>query len=289
MITLQHDTEVSLSLYKSPDATSYIKTYELKWSELLHALSKPATNTQKYARGTGIYGHMNSTDNYRRNNGNVIDRSVIAIDYDELPTDMDINRHVSDVVKFSYCIYSSHNNAPNNKRYRLLIPITQAISPELYGGVVRALQYALKLPGYDAQSETISQAMALPTVPDDGRYFEFYYQDAPILPHESAVKMGEHFKKRDTDNEIKAATSDEDWLEILSGLNQSEGPGRNTGMTKLLGHLLSKNVNPTVIYGLLKHWDLSNNPPLQDEGAFDKTFQSIFKKHHRSKQKGVNS
>lgn len=282
MITLQHDTQVSLTLYKSPDATTYINTYNLNWSELLRALSKPTLNTRKYARGTGVYGQMKNEDNYRRKNDNVIDRSIIAIDYDELPLDIDINRHVSDVVKFSYCIYSSHNNAPDNKRYRLLIPISKPISPELYGGVVRAFQYALKLPGYDEQSDIPSQAMALPTVANDGQYYEFYYRDAPILPYESAVKMGEHFVKRDTNNEVKAATSDEDWLEILSGLNQSEGPGRNTGMTKLLGHLLSKNVNPTVIYGLLKHWDLSNNPPLQDEGAFDKTFQSIFKKHHRS-------
>ncbi|MGO1989290.1 primase alpha helix C-terminal domain-containing protein [Mammaliicoccus vitulinus] len=283
MITLQHDTQVSMTLYKSPDATTYINTYNLKWSELLHALSKPALHTRKYARGTGVYGQIKNNDNYRRKNDNVIDRSIIAIDYDELPLDVDFNQHVSDVVKFSYGIYSSHNNAPNNQRYRLLIPISQPITPELYGGVVRAFQYALKLHGYDEQSEIPSQAMALPTVADDGQYFEFYYQDAPILPYESAVKMGEHFKKRDTDNEIKAATSDEDWLVILSGLNQSEGPGRNNGMTKLLGHLLSKNVNPTVIYGLLKHWDYSNTPPLQDEGAFDKTFQSIFKKHHRSK------
>lgn len=272
---------IDIALYNNISANSFRESQKIKWSELVNALKKPLKKATKYQRGVVLFGTV--AEGGYRNNENVISRSALVLDYDNITVDTDFNKLISDQIKYSYIIHSTYNHSKSDKRYRLIIPCNTPISPDVYSYAVKNLANGLNIEGYDPQSEIASQVMALPCVKDNGETYEFYYQEGDYM--ESKIFQKHYDQSIKQDKGHRGAFLSNEWLDYLKPL--SEGEGRNTSLTKLLGHLLAHNVNVNVAYYLLRAWNNEHNIPLNIK-EFDKTFNSILKinRYKESKKEG---
>lgn len=261
---------IDIALYNNINANSFRNAQKINWSELVNTLKKPLKKATKYQRGVVLFGTV--AESGYRNNENIISRSALVLDYDKIGKDFDFNQLVSDQIKNSYIIHSTYNHSKSDKRYRLIIPCSTPISPDVYSFAVKTLANALNISGYDPQSEIASQVMALPCVKDHGESYEFYSQEGEFIDSTVFQKYYERYETRNKEN--KQAFSSDEWLEYLKPL--SEGDGRNTSLTKLLGHLLAHKVNVNVAYYLLRAWNNEHNMPLSIK-EFNNTFNSILK------------
>lgn len=278
MIELDYDPLISFTVFKDQYTPAPLQHVNDTYSKLLTAVEKPKTG-KKNSNYCFVGGEVKE----HRNNENTLSRSVITIDYDDIPGDIDFFGEVSSAFQYAFAIYSTHNHKPESPRFRLLIPLdrTYELKPDEYRACVQYIANdILEMDYYDPASEVISQVMFLPTV-DAGNEdnYIFKYVDEEILELEPILSVAE--VQRVIKN--KPLVTDEVWETLAQGIGEGQEVGRNSAMTKIVGHLLQKGVNPTLTYYLTLHWDSMNYPPLVDSGEFDRTFESILDKHNKKK------
>ncbi|MCG3401714.1 primase alpha helix C-terminal domain-containing protein [Staphylococcus massiliensis] len=273
MIELDNDTPVEYTVFKNQYEAKPLQHVNGGFSKLLTYLEK-AKIGEKNSNYCIVGGHVKD----HRNNENTVTRSIITIDYDDIPAYISFPDEVSGALECGYALYSTHNHKPDAPRFRLFIPLDRSyeLTPDEYRACIQYItKNLLEMDYYDPQSEVISQVMFLPTVSEDNQDdYIFSYVDEEPLNLEPILSVAE--VQRSITN--KPLVTDELWEEIAVGLNEGESIGRNSAMTKIVGHLLQKNVNPTLAYYLALHWDEQNNPSLYDTGEFDRTFYSIYNK-----------
>lgn len=276
MIELDYDTHVEFTVFKNQYEPQPVQFVTGPFTKLLNFLEKP-----KVGEKNTNYCFVGGEVQQHRNNENTISRSIITIDYDDIPADIDFFSEVSSKLDSGFAIYSTHNHRPEAPRFRLIIPLdkTYKLTSDEYRASVQYIANAiLEMDYYDPASEVLSQVMFLPTVSEDTKQnYIFKYVDEEPLELEPILSVAE--VKRAIKN--KPLVDDKTWETILQGLGEGEFTGRNSAMAKLVGHLIAKRVNPTVIYYLMLYWDEHNEPPLQDEGDFDTVFKSIYNKHRK--------
>ncbi|MDU9418082.1 primase alpha helix C-terminal domain-containing protein [Staphylococcus lloydii] len=276
MIELDHDTPIQFTVFKDQYTTEPVQLVSGPFTKLLNFIQKPKIgdkNTNYCFVGGEVKG--------KRNNENTVSRSLITIDYDDIPVDIDFYSEVASKLDAGFAIYSTHNHKPEAPRFRLVIPLdkTYKLTPDEYRASVQYIATKiLEMDFYDPASEVLSQVMFLPTVNENNvDNYIFKYVDEEPLELEPILAVAEVQRSI----KHKPLVDDDTWQTILKGLSEGEYIGRNSAMTKIVGHLITKNVNPTVIYYLLSYWDEHNEPSLQDEGQFDTVFKSIYNKHRR--------
>ena len=85
-IKLDNDFRISIIQYDSLYANSFRDFDTWNWSDWLNKLQIPMINGNKYKRGLVLYGDVedsNGCEKYRKDD-NIINRSVIALDYDDI-------------------------------------------------------------------------------------------------------------------------------------------------------------------------------------------------------------
>ena len=276
MIELDYDTPVQFTVFKNQYTPEPVQFVEGPFTKLLNFLETPKVG-DKNSNYCIVGGEVKGS----RNNENTVSRSLITIDYDDMPADIDFFGEVSSQLDCGFAIYSTHNHRPEAPRYRLIIPLDKnyQLTPDEYRASVQYIcNNILEMDYYDPHSEVLSQVMFLPTVSEEtAADYVFKYVDEEPLELEPILSVAE--VKRAIKN--KPLVDDKTWETILQGLGEGEFTGRNSAMAKLVGHLIAKRVNPTVIYYLMLYWDEHNEPPLQDEGDFDTVFKSIYNKHRK--------
>lgn len=264
-IELDHDIELNLTFFKNEREGKPIGHVKRTFGQLVEFLSKPKIGP-KNSNAAIVGGEVVRW----RNNENTKNRSIITIDIDDMPLDVDLYSQVSSRFNRAFVIYSTHNHTPDNKRYRLFIPLDKAyeLTPETYRAAVRYIcRDILDIDYYDEFSEVLSQVMYLPTS-ETPEYYEMHYQD------EEVFKLSDILDRL---NVVPAAEipakSNQYWVDILQGV--SEG-GRDVTATKLIGHLLRRYVDPHVAYVLLECWNERNSPPLGQKDL-QRIYKSILK------------
>lgn len=266
MIELDNDVDVKFTMFLNERAGKPLKVADTSFSNLLTFISKP-----HIGKKNSNYAFVGGEVKEWRNNENTVDRTIITIDIDDMPSDIDLFSHVSQNFYYTFGIYSTHNHTPEKPRYRLLIPLDKAydLSPEAYRAVVKHVcTELLDIDFYDHASEVLCQLMYFPTSENPETY-EMHYQDEGI------------FKLSDILGEIEIipaaqipAKSNQYWVNVLQGLHEGEGKGRDSTAASLLGHLLRKYVDPFVAYELMVCWNERNTPPLE-ERDLQKIYKSI--------------
>lgn len=276
MIELDYDTPINFTVFKDQYKPKPLQFVEGPFSKLLSFIE----NVKIGDKNTN-YCFVGGEVKEHRNNENTVSRSILAIDFDDIPADVDFYSEVSSQLDSGFAIYSTHNHKPESPRYRLIIPLdkTYKLTPDEYRASVQYVaNKILEMDYYDPASEVISQVMFLPTVSKENKdNYIFKYVDEEPLELEPILAVAE--VQRSINH--KPLVNDDTWNIILQGLGEGEYIGRNSAMTKLVGHLITKKINPTVIYYLLLYWDEHNEPSLQEEGQFDTVFKSIYNKHRR--------
>lgn len=262
--------------YQNLNADSHVKKMSLSFDQLCIWLSDyGVSSNNKYEAGLYLFANMNE---FYRKNENVISRTALVMDFDELFNEKDILNKFKDTLNFSYIVHSSYNHTVEKPRLRLIIPLDKPLQPKLYSKAIQLIEHALQVK-CDPSSYTVSQAQAKGVKKYVDSPYIFDYQDtyfidtdklAETLKQSKVVenKSSEHIYKRSNDY----------WLSISMGVDEGN---RNATLTSLLGLLFRKNLPDEIIYGLAYAWAKQCSPPIDDKEII-KTYKSIFKRHYNT-------
>lgn len=287
-IKINNDIKVNIVKYKNLSAESFESADEQLWSDWLNRLQIPMNHEYKYKRGLVIYGDVKDGEKdghlieKQRNDANVLYRSVLALDYDDI-TDFkglytSIRKHLEG---YLWAFHSTYNHTTEKPRIRLMVPINEPVSADDYRKYTQALSHKI---GYkiDEGSFQPSRAMALPVRPDKDIPFIFKYNDSPAVTSEDLDEFSTNLENTQKDNLITINYSNQlkkrdssYWRDLAFGVGEGE---RNHSLASIIGLLLRRYVPPELAYGLVTAWGKSCNPPM-DDSEINKTFNSILKKH----------
>lgn len=284
-IKLDNDFRISIIQYDSLYANSFRDFDTWNWSDWLNKLQIPMINENKYKRGLVLYGDVEDSNGYEkyRKDDNIINRSVIALDYDVI-TDF---KRLDDAIHkqlegYSWAYHTTHSHHTEKPRIRLMVPLNEPVSADDYRKYSNALANHI---GYEVDEASFvpSQVMALPVKKDKSAVYMFKHNDAPAVTIEQLglfVTSGSldsnvkpNFNKGNIVNFPKRDSSH--WREIAFGVGKG---GRNNALPSIIGHLLRKGVDLNLVYGYAYLWGKACTPPLSDD-RINRTVISIFKKH----------
>ncbi len=289
-IKLDNDFDISIIQYDNLYANSFRQFDILKWSDWLNKLQIPMNNSDKYKRGLVLYGDVEdevkddeTIPKYRKDD-NIINRSVIALDYDEIREQdfKSLHKAISKQLEgHSWAFHTTHSHTTEKPRIRLMVPLNEPVSADDYRKYSRALANHI---GHkvDEASFVPSQAMALPVKNDKDAVYIFRYNDAPAITIEELNQFSTNLENTQQDKPITVNYSNQYkkrdssyWRDLAFGVGEGE---RNQALASISGYLLRRYVDANLVYGLVIAWGKSCNPPM-DDGEINKTFNSILKKH----------
>ena len=287
-VKLQHDFKINVIEYKNLYSDSFVQNNNLLWSEWINRLQTPMNNDDKYKRGLVLYGDVkdmekdgNLIQKYR-NDENIINRNTLALDYDDITDFKGLYKAICKHLEgYSWAFHTTYNHTTDNPRIRLMVPINEPVSADDYRKYTQALAHQL---GYkiDEGSYQPSRAMALPVRPDKDIPYIFKYNDAPAITIDDLNQLSTNLENTQQDKPITVNYSSQYkkrdssyWRDLAFGVGEGE---RNQALASISGLLLRRYVPPELAYGLVTAWGKSCNPPM-DDGAINKTFNSILKKH----------
>ncbi|MGI2253634.1 primase alpha helix C-terminal domain-containing protein [Staphylococcus cohnii] len=289
-IELDNDFAISIIQYDNLYANSFRQFNTWKWSDWLNKLQIPMNNSDKYKRGLVLYGDVEdevkddeTIPKYRKDD-NIINRSVIALDYDEIREQdfKSLHKAISKQLEgHSWAFHTTHSHTTEKPRIRLMVPLNEPVSADDYRKYSRALANHI---GHkvDEASFVPSQAMALPVKNDKDAVYIFRYNDAPAITIEELNQFSTNLENTQQDKPITVNYSNQYkkrdssyWRDLAFGVGEGE---RNQALASISGYLLRRYVDANLVYGLVIAWGKSCNPPM-DDGEINKTFNSILKKH----------
>ncbi|MDN6838296.1 MAG: primase alpha helix C-terminal domain-containing protein, partial [Staphylococcus equorum] len=267
------------------------------WSDWLNTLQTVRNNDYKYKRGTVIYGDVKDGEKddriikKQRNDANILYRSVLALDYDDITDFKGLNDTIHKQLEgYSWAFHTTHSHTTDKPRIRLIVPLNEPVSAEDYRKYTRALAHKI---GYEVDEASFvpSQAMALPVKRDKDIPYIFKYNDAPAITIEELNQFSTNLENTQQDKPITVNYSNQYkkrdssyWRDLAFGVGEGE---RNQALASISGYLLRRYVEPELVYGLVSAWAMNCSPPIEQEEV-NKTFISILKKDKKNKQKGAN-
>ncbi|MGZ2417247.1 primase-like protein [Staphylococcus caledonicus] len=290
-IKLDNDFRISIIQYDSLYANSFRDFDTWNWSDWLNKLQIPMINESKYKRGLVLYGDVEDSNGYEkyRKDDNIINRSVIALDYDVI-TDF---KRLDDAIHkqlegYSWVYHTTHSHHTENPRIRLMMPLNEPVSADDYRKYSNALANHI---GYEVDQASFvpSQVMALPVKKDKSAVYIFKHNDAPAITSGQLERLSRNLDNTKKDKAITINYSNQYkkrdssyWRDLAFGVGEGE---RNQALASISGYLLRRYVEPELVYGLVSAWAMNCSPPIEQEEV-NKTFISILKKDKKNKQKG---
>ncbi|EZX20753.1 hypothetical protein V070_01817 [Staphylococcus aureus C0673] len=266
------DNLIILQLYRSLNSESHIKEKKMNFQELCRWLAVfSVSDTDKYNSGLYLFAEMSAT--YRKND-NIINRTALVLDFDDLTPEMDIMGKFKEILKFSYVAHSSYNHTAELPRVRLIIPLDEPIEPKYYKPAIELIEKSLNVK-CDPSSYTVSQAQAKGVKKQKESPYIFEYQDTHFMKSKNLVKILDDEISKTESKVITLKRSDDFWSDIAMGVGEGE---RNSSLASLIGLLFRRYIPKELVYGLAYSWAKQCNPPIEDK-EINKTYKSIYKKH----------
>jgi putative DNA primase/helicase len=204
LINIKNDGIIAISVGRSRKETIW-ENRELKWSELLERLegttytAETVEEFRNFPKGKqdevkdvgGFVGGLLREG--RRKGAAVINRTVLTLDADYAREEL---WHIIELLfDFSCCLYSTHKHSKAKPRFRLVIPLGRAVTPEEYEAVARRVAYDLGMDYFDDTTYEPSRLMYWPSTSSDGIY-EFKHQDAQWLKPDEVLEKYADWKDR---------------------------------------------------------------------------------------------
>ncbi|WP_414930502.1 primase alpha helix C-terminal domain-containing protein [Staphylococcus ureilyticus] len=297
-IKLDNDFDISIIQYDNLYANSFRKNDTLKWSDWLNKLQIPMNSADKYKRGLVLYGDVEDGKDgdgifhqKYRNDANVINRSVIALDYDDIDNFKGLYNAICEQLEgCAWAFHTTYNHTTENPRIRLMVPLNEPVNADDYRKYTRALAHKINFK-IDEGSYQPSRVMALPVKRDKDAIYIFKYNDAPAITVKELDKFSTNLENTQKDKSITINYSNQYkkrdssyWRDLAFGVREGE---RNQALASIIGYLLRRYVEPELVYGLASAWAMNCTPPIE-QNEVNKTFISILKKDKQNKQKGAN-
>lgn len=200
MDKLQYDIQLDIATGASRFADVW-RNRKMMWSELLAKLETPARTGETVAefkafkkserdRAKDVGGFVGGRlKGGRRLQSNVVSRQLICLDAD-LVDDLGAFLVSVDLAlgANAWAVYSTHSHTPESPRLRLLVPLSEAISPEAYQPAARKIADSIGIGCFDATTYDIHRLMYWPSCPQDGAY-EFRHNDMPMLDADAILSL----------------------------------------------------------------------------------------------------
>lgn len=170
--------------------SKFWKNTKLTWDELVSRLK----NTTRTSETQGEYFNMtkNQQDDIkdvggyvggkvkdgRRKSGCIVNRTLLTLDADF--ASQDFCDEISMLFGFSYCIYSTHKHTREKPRYRLIIPLSRACTPDEYEAVARMTAYEIGIDMFDDTTYQPHRLMYWPNTSIDGEYVFEHEENEPL-------------------------------------------------------------------------------------------------------------
>ena len=175
------DTQIIIATGKSRSARSW-KSQKMTWSALANKLAEPTVTNETAAE----YAKMSKADqgqkkdvggfvggyipkNGRRVRGSVKERYLITLDADNPSEDflLDLDMELGGM---EYVLYSTHSHTADNPRYRVIIPVDRAMTPDEYQAVSRRIADDIGIDSFDPSTHQAERLMYWPSCPKDVEY-----------------------------------------------------------------------------------------------------------------------
>lgn len=161
------------------------KNQETTWSELVERLKTPArtgetvTEYQKASksrkgRAKDVGGFVGGTlKGGRRVNTAVLSRSLVCLDADNADQAF-IDALKNSLPDTAWVLYSTHGHTPEKPRYRVVIPLSHDVKPDMYQPIARRIAADIGIEYFDPSMYDITRMFYWPSCPSDG---EFIYEN----------------------------------------------------------------------------------------------------------------
>lgn len=229
-----------------------------------------------------ISGRLKAEKNgtIKRNNGSLIYRDLIFLDYDNIDPQSDFHSAVARALNgFSYIIYPTIKHTPHNPRYRLVVKPEKNLSELIYKSIIKEIADKIGLP-FDESSLTWSQLQGLPVTTGDPKDYKMTVVRGKDYPVPQTANQQQGTRQHGVNTNYHPNNSGELSITmrvvntLLNGFGD-EG-GRNVALTRFVGLLLNKYVNCNVktAYDLANIANSVTAAPLP-QNELNKTFESI--------------
>lgn len=198
-IHLQYDGNVQIATGRNRKSTNWVNQ-TIKWSALVEKVTKTKRTKETYADYMAmpkdrqddikdVGGFVGGTViNGRRGRSDIESRTVIALDADHATNISDILSQL-DLIFGCACVwYTTHKHQAGKPRFRILIPMTRAVSPSEYEAIARKVAGIINIEAFDDTTYEVNRLMYYPSTASDGA-FEADRVDAPWLNPEEVLKM----------------------------------------------------------------------------------------------------
>lgn len=222
---------------------------------------------------------------YKRNNGSLIYRDLIFLDYDDIETGVNLPKIVSErLSEYSYIIYSTIKHTAEKPRYRLVVKPSHTMNEATYKEVIRKIANKIRLP-FDLASLTWSQLQGLPVTTGDPDNYLRYVNRGKDYPVPKA-RQNRTTQKSATPYTPKTSGKKSITMRVVDTLLHGFGDegGRNVALTRFVGLLLNRLVDCDVetAYELTQIANSVTSSPIPAK-ELDRTFESIVRAEIRKR------
>ena len=95
--------------------------------------------------GGFVGGHLRDG---RRRKGHVLARSLVTLDLDNLPGDVDLAAALADTLPYAWLVHTTLSHTTDNQRWRIWVWLTRDVTADEYGAVSRRIAQDIN-PGLD--------------------------------------------------------------------------------------------------------------------------------------------
>ena len=132
------------------------------------ALAKGEKDKRKDVGGF-VGGHLK---NGRRRKGHVLARSLVTLDLDNLPTDVDLPAVLADTLPYAWLAHTTLSHTADNQRWRVWVWLSRDVTADEYGAVARRAAQDINpgLSWFDPSTFEPERLMYWPATLQDGDY-----------------------------------------------------------------------------------------------------------------------
>lgn len=197
---MKNDRTIKISVGESRKSLNW-KTQILYWSEFVNRLGQVVRTNEKFADYMSyaksqqdelkdVGGFVGGTlRNGRRKSENVIDRYLVTLDLDNIPTGETKNiLSIVDGLGCAYAIYSTRKHCNNAPRLRVIIPLDRPCTPDEYVPIARKIASIIGMQFMDITTFEPSRLMYWPSASIDSEII-YTYGDKQFVSADGILKM----------------------------------------------------------------------------------------------------
>lgn len=236
------------------EAITRFKTIQIKPEQKLQMVSMRNGTTETLAKASLCwYFIAGELLNEKRSNANLINRSLLILDYDDVKTTMaNAKKIIHDAIsEYAYFLYPSTSYTQEKPKFRLVVDAERGMNKGEYQATIKSLGELIGLPYDDVSHATWSQLMGCPITDDISEFDSMKVinegEAYPVSQSESKEREGIRLKFDSSSDKKKYTASFME--ELMLGAANGE---RNVFLTKNFGRMVALGMDLTIAYEWIK-------------------------------------